>query len=69
MPLYIRDSRLTRLGPFLQTALHIQTMSAYEFTCPDCQRAIPVTEPMRAATLSHGCPICGRSVTEGDFAV
>ncbi|WP_440770763.1 DUF7560 family zinc ribbon protein [Natronorubrum sp. DTA28] len=39
----------------------------YEFTCPDCQRAIPVTGPMREATLSSGCPICGRSVADVHF--
>ncbi|MGM0388322.1 DUF7560 family zinc ribbon protein [Natrinema limicola] len=44
-------------------------MTAYEFTCPDCQRSITVTDPMRAATLANGCPVCGRSVTEGNFAL
>ncbi|ELZ19813.1 hypothetical protein C477_07538 [Haloterrigena salina JCM 13891] len=44
-------------------------MNTYEFTCPDCRSAIPVTDPMREATLANGCPICGRSVTGEHFAV
>ncbi|MFD1563287.1 zinc ribbon domain-containing protein [Haloarchaeobius amylolyticus] len=43
-------------------------MTSYEFTCPDCGREIPVTDPMRDATLVNGCPVCGRSVTADHFA-
>ncbi|WP_436345762.1 DUF7560 family zinc ribbon protein [Natronorubrum sp. FCH18a] len=39
----------------------------YEFTCPDCQRSIPVTGPMRDATVANGCPLCGRPVTGTHF--
>ncbi|WP_254525339.1 DUF7560 family zinc ribbon protein [Natrinema caseinilyticum] len=44
-------------------------MKPYEFSCPDCGREIPVTGPMREATLANGCPICGRSVTPDNFAM
>ncbi|WP_226039487.1 zinc ribbon domain-containing protein [Natrinema sp. DC36] len=43
-------------------------MKPYEFTCPDCHREIPVTDSMREAALTNGCPICGRSVAERNFA-
>ncbi|MEY7850558.1 FmdB family zinc ribbon protein [Natrarchaeobius sp. A-rgal3] len=43
-------------------------MSRYEFTCPDCGQAIEVNEEMREATLTHGCPVCGSSVTGAAFA-
>ncbi|WP_081603406.1 DUF7560 family zinc ribbon protein [Natrinema altunense] len=43
-------------------------MTPYEFTCPDCHRKIPVTDPMREATLANGCPVCGRAVAEDNFA-
>ena len=42
-------------------------MDTYEFTCPDCRRAFTVTEPMREATLTNGCPVCGGSVARSDF--
>ena len=43
-------------------------MSAYEFTCTDCGQEIEVNEPMREATLTHGCPVCGASVTAANFS-
>ncbi|RQG92263.1 DUF7560 family zinc ribbon protein [Natrarchaeobius chitinivorans] len=43
-------------------------MSRHEFTCPDCGQAIEVNEAMREAILSHGCPVCGSSVTDVSFA-
>ncbi len=42
-------------------------MSEYEFTCPDCGQQIEVNEPVREATLCHGCPVCGGSITTEDF--
>lgn len=44
-------------------------MSAYEFTCSECGQEIEVNEPMREATLSHGCPVCGAPVEPSNFAV
>jgi putative FmdB family regulatory protein len=43
-------------------------MSRYEFTCPECGQEIEVNESMREATITHGCPVCGASVTPSDFA-
>ncbi|MCU4925379.1 zinc ribbon domain-containing protein [Halobacteria archaeon AArc-dxtr1] len=43
-------------------------MSRYEFTCPDCGQEIEVNESMRAAILSHGCPVCSATVSETTFA-
>ena len=42
-------------------------MSTYEFTCPECRRAITVTDSMREATLSSGCPVCGGPVAGRNF--
>jgi putative FmdB family regulatory protein len=43
-------------------------MTEYEFTCPDCGQQIDVNTPVREATLSHGCPVCGTSVSSEHFA-
>ncbi len=43
-------------------------MSRYLFTCPDCGQEIEVNAEMREATLGHGCPVCGASVTPAAFA-
>ncbi len=43
-------------------------MSRYVFTCPDCGQEIEVNESMREATLTHGCPVCGATVTKAAFA-
>jgi putative FmdB family regulatory protein len=43
-------------------------MTEYEFTCPECTQRIELNGPMREATLSHGCPVCGASVGEESFA-
>ncbi|MXV64500.1 zinc ribbon domain-containing protein [Natronorubrum sp. JWXQ-INN-674] len=43
-------------------------MKTYEFTCPDCRRSFTVTDPMREATLTNGCPVCGGPVAGVDFA-
>ena len=42
-------------------------MTKYKFTCPECEQEIEVNEPMRDATLSHGCPVCASSVSQSDF--
>lgn len=42
-------------------------MSRHQFTCPECGQEIEANESMREATLSHGCPVCGSSVTASDF--
>lgn len=43
-------------------------MRSYEFTCPDCRHEMSVTGSMRDATLSNGCPFCGRPVADEHFA-
>ncbi|RQG88893.1 zinc ribbon domain-containing protein [Natrarchaeobius halalkaliphilus] len=43
-------------------------MSRHQFTCPECGQEIEVNESMREATLTHGCPVCGASVTSSAFA-
>lgn len=43
-------------------------MTEYEFTCPECGQRIEVNDPMREATLTNGCPVCGASVTTDSFA-
>ena len=43
-------------------------MDEYEFTCPECGQSIEVNEPIREATLEHGCPVCSCSVTPEHFA-
>ncbi|WP_331234009.1 DUF7560 family zinc ribbon protein [Natronorarus salvus] len=42
-------------------------MEEYEFTCPDCEQRIELNGPMREATLSNGCPVCGASVHPEHF--
>ncbi|WP_255171569.1 zinc ribbon domain-containing protein [Natrononativus amylolyticus] len=42
-------------------------MAEYEFTCPECGQQIDVNTPIREATLTHGCPVCGTSVSRADF--
>lgn len=42
-------------------------MTSYEFRCPDCRRSFTVTEEMRDATLTNGCPVCGGAVAYADF--
>ncbi|AFZ72405.1 putative regulatory protein, FmdB family [Natronobacterium gregoryi] len=44
------------------------TMPTHEFVCPDCGRTIPVTDAMREATEHHGCPLCGATVSQTQFA-
>lgn len=43
-------------------------MDEYEFRCPECGQEIEVNEPMREATISNGCPVCGAAVEENHFA-
>lgn len=43
-------------------------MEKYEFICPECGQRIEVNDPMREATLSNGCPVCGASVSPEHFA-
>lgn len=43
-------------------------MTEYEFTCPECGQQIEINDPMREATLTNGCPVCGASVTAEHFA-
>ena len=43
-------------------------MTDYEFTCPECAQKIELNEPMREATIVHGCPVCGAAVGEDNFA-
>lgn len=43
-------------------------MSTYEFTCPTCGQQIEVNEPMREATIEHGCPVCTSDAVADDFA-
>ncbi|TYL36351.1 transcriptional regulator [Natronococcus pandeyae] len=42
-------------------------MTEYEFICPECDQQIDVNVPVREATLSHGCPVCGASVSSEHF--
>lgn len=44
------------------------TMSEFVFTCPECGQRIEVNGPMREATLTNGCPVCGASVDSEHFA-
>ncbi len=44
-----------------------EPMEEYEFTCPDCEQRIELNGPMREATLSNGCPVCGASVHPEHF--
>ncbi|ELY45188.1 DUF7560 family zinc ribbon protein [Natronorubrum sulfidifaciens] len=44
-------------------------MQTYQFTCPDCCQDFTVTDPMREATLSSGCPVCGGPVASTHFVV
>ncbi|RQG98564.1 DUF7560 family zinc ribbon protein [Natrarchaeobius oligotrophus] len=43
-------------------------MSRFQFTCPECGQEIEINDTMREAMLSHGCPVCGASVTSAAFA-
>ncbi|WP_158059266.1 DUF7560 family zinc ribbon protein [Halorussus halophilus] len=42
-------------------------MTKYEFTCPECGQQIEINDPMREATLSNGCPVCGAAVAAEHF--
>jgi predicted RNA-binding Zn-ribbon protein involved in translation (DUF1610 family) len=41
---------------------------AHTFTCAECGEAIDVNASMREALISHGCVICGATVTDADFS-
>lgn len=43
-------------------------MGEYLFTCPECGQCIELNGPMRDATLTHGCPVCGAAVRSEHFA-
>ncbi|ODR81000.1 transcriptional regulator [Haladaptatus sp. W1] len=43
-------------------------MNEYEFTCSECGQQIEINGPMREATLTHGCPVCGAAVSPDNFA-
>ncbi|WIV67733.1 DUF7560 family zinc ribbon protein [Natrialbaceae archaeon AArc-T1-2] len=40
----------------------------YVFSCPECRQEIELDDPLRQATLSNGCPVCGAAVTADHFA-
>ena len=42
---------------------------AYTFVCPACRETMEVNESMREALLSHGCVVCGSSVSGEAFVL
>ncbi|MFP8958948.1 FmdB family zinc ribbon protein [Natrialbaceae archaeon A-CW3] len=40
----------------------------YEFRCSECGQQITVNQPVREATLTNGCPVCGAPVAQKDFS-
>jgi predicted RNA-binding Zn-ribbon protein involved in translation (DUF1610 family) len=43
-------------------------MEEFVFTCPECGQRIELNRPMREATLTNGCPVCGATVDADSFA-
>ncbi|MCU4751158.1 zinc ribbon domain-containing protein [Halobacteria archaeon AArc-curdl1] len=39
-------------------------MPEYELTCPDCGQQLSVDRAVLEATVAHGCPLCGSSVSQ-----
>lgn len=43
------------------------TADEFVFECLDCGERFEVNSGMREAILTHGCPVCGASVTDDAF--